>query len=130
MPAASAGRNVVPLLVSERLAHLFLDVIARLRMILKLCRPGATGMKCIPRRTLLLMSPFSGGMIAEAGDNRIPYRPVHFDEQRLGQRNPDIINNQISTSEVCQIEVLRLFNRESVLSQKSAENPAIHGTQR
>ena len=80
MPAASAGRNVVPLLVSERLAHLFLDVIARLRMILKLCRPGATGMKCIPRRTLLLMSPFSGGMIAEAGDNRIPYRLVHFDE--------------------------------------------------
>jgi hypothetical protein len=76
------------------------------------------------------MSPFSGGMIAEAGNNRVPYRLVHFDEQCLGQRNPDIINNQISTSEVCQIEVFRLFNRESVLSQKSAENPAIHGTQR
>ena len=69
-------------------------------------------------------------MIAEAGDNRIPHWPVHFYEQCLGQRNPDIINDQISTSEVCQIEVFRLFNRESVLSQKSAENPAIHGTQR
>jgi hypothetical protein len=61
-------------------------------------------------------------MIAEAGNNRVPYRLVHFDEQCLGQRNPDIINNQISTSEVCQIEVFRLFNGESVLSQAIEEN--------
>jgi len=67
---------------------------------LELVGPCTTRMDDVPWRTLLTVSPFAGIVITEAVDLLIPKRGVHLDKKRLGQRNPDVVNDKKATAEI------------------------------
>lgn len=67
-------------------------------------------MENVPRRRALVVAAFAGVMVAEAVDEEIPDWLGARDKQRLPQRDPNILHDQIPASEVGEIEVRGLIN--------------------
>ena len=61
------------------------------------------------------MPPAAGVMISKPVDQTVPGGLKHLDEQRFGERNPDILGDEIAAREVGEIQVVHATDRLSVL---------------
>ncbi len=64
----------------------------------------------IPIRTILLLAPVAGIMVAEAVHGRVPQRQVRLDGAALAQADPNVIHNQKPAEEMWEFQVDGLLN--------------------
>ena len=61
-------------------------------------------------------------MIAETVHRHVPQRREHFDEERLSEGYPNVVNREVAAGEVLQFQVLRLFYGLRVFRQTFEED--------
>jgi len=67
-------------------------------------------MKHVPRGTLLIVATTTRVMIAKTVDDGVPNWQKPFDQQGLTQRYPNIVNYEVTTKEVIDIEIASLLD--------------------
>ena len=71
----------------------------------------------IPGRALLVIATSARIVVAETVKDFVPERIEHRDQGGFTERNPNIIYDQVPTSEIIKKEVFSLLDRFCVLTQ-------------
>jgi len=87
----------------EKRRNLRFDFFLRLDAWLKLFCPLASGVHDIPWGHLLVFPSLSLRVVTESVYNHVPKRSELPDKQRLGQWNPNVVNNKISALKIANI---------------------------
>ena len=78
-------------------------------------------MERVPGGRKLILATLARGVDAEAVDNSVPDGSERVDDQRLAERNPDVIRHEVPKVEVRNGEVFGLLNRAGVFPDASVQ---------
>lgn len=67
-------------------------------------------MQNVPKGTPLVSAADPRSVVSESSHGRVPNRRECLNENGLGQRYPNVVNNQIPAMEVFQAKVARLID--------------------
>jgi hypothetical protein len=99
--------------------HLFRYLLGSFRTYLALYSPAPTRMKHIPTRTHSLITALAGIVISETVYDSIPDWSKFRDQQRLAERNPNIVHDKKATVKVPKLEILRRLNAFGMLLEST-----------